>query len=279
MKRKIAYLIDSTLVTDLAYIEQSEDFFLMPLCLVKNGQMYRDMLDITVTDFYEEVRKGVEMTTSQSSVGEFLDKLHEIKELGYTDVLIFPIGSNLSGTIQSAQTAASMVEGMNSYVIDTKTVTAVGGVAIRHIAKYAQTTNDMSDILAYAHNIFDHINIYAVIYTLDALKKGGRISPAKAAIASVLNIMPIIQIHHGVIDVIGKERTNKKCIQKLIEQLKARPFRSVIILHSDMPDLRDQLIAVFEANFPDCGYEVANLSPVIGVHTGPEAAGYGIIWE
>lgn len=279
MTRKYAYLIDSTLAPNLEYFEQHDDFYVMPSNAVIDGHLYKDMIEITVDEFYQALREGKDMKTSQPSLGEFLEKYEQIASLGYTDIFVFPIGSVLSGTIQSAIAAIEMIDTVQVHVIDSKTVTAVGAAAIEEIAKFASTCEQPDEIIAYAEDIFDRIDVYGAIYSLDALKKGGRISPAKAVLGNMLNIIPLIVIHHGEIDVVGTARTQKKSIKKLLELASERPFEKIVLFHSSFPEMRDALVSAFEAEFPNVPYVVCELCPVVGVHVGDKAGAIGVIWQ
>jgi len=279
MNKKYAHIIDSSLAPDLSYFEQHQDYFLLPLYTVIDGKLYKDMLDISTEAFYEKVRAGSDVKTTQATVGEYLAEYENVRELGYTDAFLYSITSEMSGTIDAARKAAELVEGINVYVIDTKTVAAVGSGVIEHISEFAKTTDDPAEIVAYAENLFERVDIFVVVNSLDALAKGGRIAPAKAAIGNLLNVKPVLLIHHGVIDVIGKERTLKKAVRKIMQTIGQKPFHTGMILHSNNEQMRDALIEAYEEAYPNKPYVVLSLSSVVGVHAGPETGAIGVIWE
>ena len=276
---KYAYLLDSSLAPDLEYFSAKTDYFLLPLYAVIDGALYKDMLDIDAAYFYQKVREGSDVKTTQAALGEYLEKYEEIRDLGYTDIFMFSICNEMSGTINNARTAAELVDGVTVHVIDSRTVAAMGAAVVELVAAFASTTTDTAAIVRYAEELFSKTDIFVVVNSLDSLRKGGRISPAKAMIGNMLNIKPILTIHEGVIDVVSKERTAKKATKKLIDLASSRPFRSGIIFHSSQAEIRDNLVVAFEQAFPDKPYVIREISPVVGVHAGPEVGAIGVIWE
>jgi len=278
MNKKYAHIIDSSLAPNLHYFETHDDYFLMPLYAVIDGKLYKDMLDISTEEFYDKVRAGSDVKTTQATVAEYLTEFEKVRDLGYKHAFMYSMTSKMSGTIEAARKAAQEVEGLEVYVIDTKTIAAMGADVIDHVAKFSRTTDDPAAVVAYAEEIFERADIFVVVNSLDALAKGGRIAPAKAMIGNVLNIKPVLMIHHGVIDVIGKERTLKKAVRKIISSIGDRPFHSALILHSHDPQMRDAFIEGFTEAYPGKPYEITTLSAVVGVHAGPEVGAIGIIW-
>jgi len=279
MVNKYAHIIDSSLAPNLQYFEENDDYFLLPLYAVIDGKLYKDMLDISTEAFYDKVRNGSDVKTTQATVAEYLQAYEEVRELGYTHAFMYSMTSKMSGTIEAARKAALEVEGITVTVIDTKTIAAMGAGVIDHVAKFAQTSDDPAAIVAYAEDLFERADIYVVVNSLESLAKGGRISPAKAMIGNVLNIKPVLMIHHGVIDVIAKERTLKKSVRKMISTIGDRPFHTAMLLHSHHPEMREALLEAFTEAYPDKPYIVTTLSPVVGVHAGPETGAIGLIWE
>lgn len=279
MKKKYAYIIDSSLAPNLQYFAEHQDYFLLPLYAVIDGQLYKDMLEVSAETFYEKVRQGSDVKTSQATVAEYLNEYEKVRDLGYTDIFLFSINSEMSGTIQAARKAAEMLDDVNIYVIDSRTVSSMASSVIDLVASFAQTSDDPQAIVAYAENLFARVDIFVVVNSIESLRKGGRISPAKAMIANVLNIKPVLVIHQGVIDVIGKERTLKKAAKKIIDSIGVRPFQTAVILHSSHEQMRDVLIEAYETAYPNKAYIVRELSPVVGVHAGPDTGAIGVIWE
>ena len=278
--RKYAYLLDSTLCISKESTEQTKDFFFIPLYAVIEGKLYKDMIDIQATEFYAAVREGKEVQTTQASAGEFLEKYEEIKAAGYTDVFVFTISSTLSGTMQTARTAGEMIDGINVHVPDAKVVTGMGTRVIEQVVAFANGTEKTpEEITAYACELGERVEFYLSINTLESLKKGGRISSTSAIIGNLLNIKPIVTIKHGVIEAAAKERTVKKGMKRIMDMASARKFSTAMLLHSSNPELAKILEAEYIARFPQIPYEIIEISPVIGVHTGPEVGAIGFVYE
>ncbi|GBU10444.1 DegV domain-containing protein [Erysipelotrichaceae bacterium] len=275
--KKFAFLLDSTLATTKSEVEKKDDFFFLPLYVVIDGVLYKDMEEISLDTFYEKMREGYDVTTSQISSGEFLQKYEKIREQGYTDVFVFTLASKMSGTMQSAIVAGGLVQGIDIHVVETATVSAIGTIAVEQIAKFSQTTQDPAEIRAFADDVFSRVAIYVYVDNLETLKKGGRISAAKAMIGTVLQIKPILIIRDGVIDVIGKERTLKKAIKGVLDAAQKVEIEYAIILHSSQPELVELMRAQCALKYPLMPLEVAGLSPVIGAHIGPNTVAFAVI--
>jgi len=279
MKQKYAHIIDSSLAPNLQYFETHEDYFLMPLYAVIDGKLYKDMIDITTEKFYEKVRAGSDVKTTQASTAEYLAEYEKVRDLGYKVAFLYSITSEMSGTIDAARKAANEVEGIDVRVIDTKLVAALGAGIVEHVSAFASTCNDPDTIVSYAERLFERGDIFVIVNSLDSLAKGGRIAPAKAMIGSMLNIKPVLMIHHGVIDVIGKERTLKKAVRKIIATIGDRPFHTAMLLHSHDDEMSAALIEAFTEAYPGKPYVLTTLSTVVGVHAGPEVGAIGLVWE
>lgn len=278
--KKYAYLLDSTLCVSREETEQTPDFFFIPLYAVIDGELYKDMIDIQANEFYEAVRAGKDVSTTQASAGEFLEKYEEIRALGYTDVFVFTISSTLSGVRQTAITAGEMIDGLDVHVPDAKLVTGVGTKVIEEVVAFANGTEKTpEEIDAFVCELGNRVEFFLSINTLDSLKKGGRISATSAAIGSLLNIKPIVTIKHGIIEAAGKERTVKKGMKHIMDMAGERKFKSAVLLHSSNPKIAEMLEAEYLEKYPDIPYEVIEISPVIGVHTGPEVGAISIIYE
>ncbi|TLG72715.1 DegV family protein [Culicoidibacter larvae] len=276
--KKFAYIMDSTLAVSP---DQFADLnvTVQPLYVIVNNQPSKDLYEISATEFYSALEEGLLASTSQPSAGEFLETYERLKADGYTDIFVFTIAGKLSGTNQSAQSAQSMIDGINIHVIDTNTTTAIGSLVVKDVIAFAESNQDPQAVIDYAHDAFDRVEILVYVDNLDALKRGGRISAAQAAIGGLLQIKPLLSVNNGVIEVATKERTFKKAIRKVVELSEKRPIEKVVLLHSSKDDLLQAIEASFKEVYPDITYEVADLSPVVGVHIGPHACGLGILYK
>ncbi|WP_171014978.1 DegV family protein [Culicoidibacter larvae] len=275
--KKFAYIFDSTIRIDQADID-AYNIFIQPLYVIIDGKPYRDTIDITAEDFYQKLKDGAEPTTSQPSAGDFVETYEKIKAQGYTDVLVFTISAKLSGTAQAAKSAESLTDGLTVHIFDTGTTSYLAGLCAFDVVKFAETTDDLDAIHAFADDIFGRIDIRFYVDSLEALKRGGRISSFQAAIGSLLQIKPMIRLVDGELDNYSKERTSKKAVKAVMEDMRSvGPFEKVILLHSTDPGIIEALTTAFEAAYPGVEYQLAPLCTVIGVHTGPYVGALAVV--
>lgn len=275
---KKAFIVDSTLAANQVLLDQY-NIIIQPLYAIINDKSRKDLLEVTPDEFYQELDQGVIGSTSQPSAGDFLETYEKLKTEGYTDVFVFTLSKKLSGTHQSATTASEMIEGIAVHVIDTNTASAIVTAAVIDIIEFAKTTDDVNAIIAFGTEKLARIDVFFYVASLDALKRGGRLSAAKALIGSLMQIKPILILKNGVIDIVGKERTLKKALRKITELVGQQQIEKVVLLETTRDDIRKEVEAEFTKRYPDVPYSVEKLSPVLGVHLGSEACAIGVIYK
>ena len=277
---KKAFVIDSTLISDADEI-LGTDIYIQPLHVTIDGENYDDLTELDAMEFYAAYEEGAECLTSQPSPGEFVTTFEMLRDKGYTDILVFTISSGLSGTSNSARQGAELTEGVNVHVIDTKISGAVGVKVVKHLyaAALADPTLSIAAIIEKAEQIFATAKIFIYIGDLDALRKGGRLGAVGAALGKILQIKPIVSLlPDGSLDVVVKERTERKGLAKVIDLMEAQAYNHAMVLGTSNTELRDKLEQLLKAKHPELPYVVENISPVIGTHIGTEGTAI-FIWE
>ncbi len=187
------------------------------------------------------------------------------------------ISGDLSNTAQSALTAAAGFEGrLPVHVVDSKSVSSGLGTMVLEAARRARDGADVDAVLERVHRLVDRTHVLAALNTLENLKKGGRIGGAKALMASVLSIKPLIDVSGGVVAEAGRARTRTKVLQLLAERLLgAGDIELVAVMHGGASDL-DQFLGLIASRFPRTAIRVGELGAVIGSHGG--AGIIGVTW-
>ncbi len=252
---------------------------IVPLVVTLEGKTYHEGVDIETEAFYRLLAEAEELpTTSQPAVGE-LAALY--RELATTDpeILSVHISSGLSGTVNAARSAATMVPEAQVTVVDTKTLSAAAGWQVEAAARAAKAGWPRARILA----LLDRIRQASdSIYTLKELKyliHGGRISHMKGLIASVLNIKPLIGVEkvRGKYVQLGQARSFTRAIRGLVTLIRKQYAPGtrlrVQVLHAFNPEgaelLRQEIARYFECVWLPVGM----ISLVLGAHTGPTMVG------
>lgn len=275
---KTAVVTDST-----AYIpkEMRErlHIHMMPLNVIFSNEAYREEVDITADDFYEEVKKHDKFpTTSQPPIGLFVEKFEELKQ-NYDDVISIHLSSGISGTYQGAISAGDMVEGIRVHAFDSELTCRVQGFYVLEAAKMALDGKPADEIMARLREIKQSVRAYFMVDDLSHLQRGGRLSSAQALIGSLLQVKPILNFVDKVIVPFEKIRTKKKAMKRIADLLgedaeSGLPYRAIII-HAKREAEAAAWKAELEARFPNVEFDISYFGPVIGTHLGEGAMGMG----
>lgn len=273
---KIALITDSAsdLNTDFA---KANNIKILPLKIIFSDREYDDGIDITPKMLYEALPKEIPKT-SLPSIDKFASALEEVKNEGYTHVIIITISSGLSGTYNSARLAAENTSGLEIFVFDSMTLTMSEGAMVietANLIKEGKSFNEIVDILPIFRS---KIDVFFTIDTLEYLIKGGRIGKVSGTIADALNLKPIITVgDDGIYHTVYKIRGIKQSISRLASLLKpyleASPCK-VWVLDGNAPDKAAMLYDAIKdfPNLIECTLG-GEIGPALGVHTGPGLVG------
>ena len=256
--------------------ERFPNWRVVPLYVVFGDQSYRDYVELAPPEFYARLRTAEELpTTSQPTPGDFLQTYEELAQ--YERIYSLHISSALSGTYQSASTAAAEL-GDKVRTIDSESASAaiaMLGLAIQRRLEQG-TTDEAIDALvdryrANAHLIF-------TVDTLEFLRRGGRIGRASAWAGQLLHVKPILTIEREVVP-LKRVRGNQKAMQEFVSAFTSTsrdtPTLKVGIAHADAPDRAMQLQKMVRHERPQAAIEViTTLGAVVGTHAGPGTVGF-----
>ncbi|MEG0366831.1 MAG: DegV family protein [Coprobacillus sp.] len=218
---KIAILADSGCQIEIGKYE-SEGIFIVPLGITIKDKSYLDQKDITSIEVFETMQKeNIMVMTSQPPLGEIVSTLESIKAKGYDEVIGLPIATGLSSTLSGMEVAADMV-GIKITLVDTKGTAANHKYLVQTALKLVKEGKDSSIIQKILETIVDNSGTIIMAPNLEHLKKGGRITPAVALLASMLKIVPVMELNYnlgGKIDTLAKVRTLSKAKAVIIDRL------------------------------------------------------------
>lgn len=283
---KIAILTD----TNSGIAKEEADklgIYVIPMPVLIDGEVFFEGENLTEEEFFEALRSGRDVSTSQPSPADVMDTWESLFSKGYDQIVYIPMSSGLSGSCMAAKGFAEEYEG-RVYVVDNHRIS----VTMRHsvmkakqLAEQGMEGKEICDSLeADAYNA----TIYISVNTLEYLKKGGRITPAVAAIGTVLNIKPVLSIQGEKLESFAKVRgTIKKCEEKMIDAckkdlLKRFPDAKPNQLHVGAAGAGlsaeeiEQWMEMLKQHFPGTDLYYNSLSASISTHTGPGALGVGI---
>lgn len=235
--------------------------------------------EITKDQFYQLVQNADELPkTSQPSPQDFLDVFEKAKE-NDDELICILLSSNLSGTLQSATLAKSIAGYDKIHIIDSLSATYVIKMMTEYGIQLRDSGKNALEIVDELEKIKSKIKLYAVLDTLENLKKGGRLSAVEAGIGTLAKIKPLVTLtEDGKVGMKGKSIGRKKAladIVKLVEKENINTNYPIYNIYSYGMDnnklFLDKLNEIGIA--PD---ESLQIGPTIGTHIGPGA--YGIIF-
>jgi DegV family protein with EDD domain len=258
--------------------EHYRNWRVVPLYVNFGTDSYKDGVELTAHEFYERLRASPELpTTSQPTPGDFLAVYEELG--AYDRILSIHIAANLSGTFQSAGTAAEQLGDGRVRTIDSESASV--GIAMLALAIQRRlergTTDEEVDALV-ATYLREHQLLFTVD-TLEFLARGGRIGRAKAFAGQLMNVKPILSIRDGEVLPVKRVRGNRKAFQEFVDALQSQtrdqPELRVGIAHADAPERMAEIEKMVRDIRPQAQIEVeTSLGAVIGAHAGPGTVGF-----
>lgn len=213
---KVAIMTDSN--SGITQKEAKElGIFVLPMPFTINGQEFEEDINLTQDEFYDKLMTGAEVFTSQPAAGEvtkFFDNI--LKE--YDQIVHIPMSSGLSGSCQTALMLASQEEYEGKvYIVDSQRISVTQKWDVYDALALAKQGKDAKEIHDILMDNKMNATIYITVNTLEYLKKGGRITPAAAALGGLLKIKPILTIQGEKLDSFQKTRTMAKARQIMID--------------------------------------------------------------
>ncbi len=250
----------------------------VPLYVNIGGDTYRDGVDIDADRFYSLLERLPDLpTTSQPSVGDFLDVYRRLLDEGH-QVLSIHVSGKLSGTLGSAtQARASLGDPPRIAVVDSRLAGGAQGLLALNAAHWAREVTDAGEVAQRVDGSIDRHHSFNMVDTLEYLQRGGRIGKAQALLGGALRFKPIIGIRDGVPHPVARPRTRQRAIGQIIGL--ARELAPVNRIHVSYSTGREAAQAVMEGLAdlvePDDIIE-SRFGPVLGTHLGPNTIGTAV---
>ena len=252
--------------------------FLLPMSFMIDGKEYLENVDLTEKVFYQMMREDRSISTSQPTPGSVLALWDKVLE-EYDELVHIPMSSGLSASCNSAIMLAKDYEG-RVQVVDNHRISPSQKSAVYDAIALVKRGKSAVQIRGILEEDGENSSIYIMLDTLHYLKKGGRITPAAAAIGTLLRLKPVLQIQGALLDAFAKARTVNHAKTVMINAVRSDMEKrfggidpeniSLWIAHTDNIEQAMQFKAEVEAAFP--GFEVEAVDPlslVVSCHIGP----------
>lgn len=240
-------------------------------------ETYLDEIDMGPREFYARLRQSETLpTTSGPTPGSFRSKFEELIGEG-GPILLIHVGSEFSSTSQTARIAREMLPTAKIQLVDSHSNALGLGFQVIAVARAAREGLGFDRLVELAHGARDSTGVVFSVEDLDYLQLGGRINFGQRLLASVLSLVPVMEIRQGPIEIIGRARSSKMVMTKLVDSVEARvhgrrPIR-IGVQHADREQKAFQLRRMVEESIEPDELILEELTPILGVHTGPGALG------
>lgn len=204
MSKKIAIVTDSN--SGITQAEAAElGVAVLPMPFMINEETFFEDITLGQEEFYERLESGADVVTSQPSPEAVMDLWKEtLKE--YDEIVHIPMSSGLSGSCQSSVMLAEDFDG-KVQVVNNQRISVTQRQSVMDAKLLAERGMDAAEIKEFLENDKFNSSIYIMLDTLYYLKKGGRITPAAAAIGTILRLKPVLTIQGDKLDAYAKART------------------------------------------------------------------------
>ncbi len=235
-ENRIAVVTDSAAALDPQLVQRLSargNFVLvpMPVTIRTPGEPDRQLQDLTAAEVDEAIMlahvMGQTVSTSGPAPGVFADVYDDLASRGFTHVVSVHLSGELSGTVEAARTGARLSrlgsEGVS--VVDSRTVAGAYGHAVVRALEVLNSASAGSSVdypspaqlVDYIQSVCEQSTLYFYIPTLDALRRGGRVSPALAMVGQMFQIKPIGTITEGKLAYVERPRTAARALERLVE--------------------------------------------------------------
>ncbi|MGY3749144.1 DegV family protein [Vagococcus acidifermentans] len=280
MKTQIALLVDSGMDVPKSILEK-EGTYVIPLQIIYKERTYTDKVDITSAEIYARLGRDIPSTSLPS--GEMIEKI--IKQIiadGYNELIVGTISSGLSGTHNVLNMMLKDYPQLRSFVLDTKSIGIGGGLQAAYAKELIDSGMPFDDIVPILQKQVARSDVFFSIPTLEYLKKGGRIGLVTSIVGTAFNINPIISCNDdGIYYTVSRARGRRKSIDKMVQIVKetigtSTSYNMAVAYGNDLEEAK-QLAEHVRSTFPNINqFFFDEVSPALGVHTGPGVLGIAV---
>ena len=268
---KIAVLTDSNSgITQ----EQAKELgvYVIPMPFFIDGQQYFEGINLTQEEFYEKLKNDADISTSQPSVGELQDEWDKLlKE--YDEIVFIPMSSGLSGTCQTAAMLSDDYDG-KVQVVNNQRISVTMRQSVLDAKLLVSKGYSAAQIKEVLEREKMQSSIYITLETLKYLKKGGRITPAAAAIGTVLNLKPVLQIQGEKLDAFSKTRgknSAKKIMLKAMAECAEKGRVHMEAAYAGNREEAEEWAKLIQETYPQFDFHMDPLSLSVACHIGQGA--------
>jgi DegV family protein with EDD domain len=254
----------------------SAGVLMVPLSVSFGDESFQPGIDLTNEQFYERLTApGAPFPkTAAPSAGLMQAAFERALGGGADAVVCITLSGGLSATLESARIARAALPDREIHIVDTRWASYPEGVFVQLAVELSAQGGTAREIAAELERRVPDMNAMIVVDTLEYLRRGGRISGTKAALATALSVKPILTVEHGVLEQVDRVRTRSKARARAIELLRERigdrEVERAAVLQTVTPDAGSfagevaRVLGLDQARVP-----IRTVGPTIGAHLGP----------
>jgi DegV family protein with EDD domain len=254
----------------------------VPYYIHRGKQVLRDLVTVQRESFYRWLPTAKDLPqTASPGPGDYLQTYEQLADGGVEEIVSIHMTSKGSGAYQAAKVAQSTLHErlpqLQIEVIDTLNVSMCQGWMVIEAARAALEGKSLSDVVSIVREMMPITEMIQTADTLKYLYMGGRIGMAKHLVGSLLRIKPLIGMHDGVIVPLGQTRSRRRAYEMMVDMVESTvgPGARIKIayVHAAAQEEAEKIRNMVEGRLECVESIVAELSPALGVHTGPGTAG------
>lgn len=275
---RVAIVTDSNSGISQNEASNIDNLFVIPMPFMIDDEEYFEDINLSQDGFYEKLAKDCDISTSQPALGSVIE-IWDSALKNFDEVVHIPMSSSLS---RACETATNFAQDYNGkvVVVDNQRISITQRQSVMDALALANEGKSAEEIKQYLLDTKKDSSIYIMVSTLKYLKKGGRITPAAAAIGTLLKIKPVLQIQGGKLDSYAKVLNEKVAREKMIGAMKKdfeTRFKEFVdkgemllnIAHTNCPQKAEDFAKQVREEFP--GVEIRFVDPLslsISCHIG-----------
>jgi DegV family protein with EDD domain len=247
----------------------------VPCYINIGGESLLDGVELSRQEFYSRLPGLPEPpTTSAPGIATFVNAYERLGSEGATEIVSLHISATLSNVVSVARLAAQAVKSIPVTVLDPGQLTLGTGLVALKAAEAAAAGASASAIAALVGGLAPRTHSFAVLNTLEHLRRSGRVSRLASGLGALLSIRPLLKMNNGRIDM-ERVRTRQGAIERMLALVRGLgPLEQLALVHSNAPEAGESLRRQAADLFPVGATPlIGEVTPVIGVHVGPGAVG------
>ena len=250
----------------------------VPLYINIGNKGYLDGVDMTRDEFYTRLPTFPSHPTTAVPSGQKFHALYDsLAEEGASEIISIHISEALSAVVNVARMAAQETTSAIVTVLDSRQLSLGTGFLVETAAKMAAAGGSVAEILSALENQIKRTHVFAALDTLEFLRRSGRMNRFMANMGALLQIKPIMVMYDGTPSS-ERVRTRERALKRVVEMLQnIGELEQIAIVHTHVHERVAELRALAASLLPAGEIPVEDITPVIGAHIGPGAAGFAVV--